>query len=102
MDNIARYEKIITASMKIHQAKIEITRLRNIINNNLLVSEAKDECNFSSTDVAKAIKILSDEFKLIRAQFVESQLVYMDVTVYLHSDMENLGGKAMKHIMDGE
>jgi hypothetical protein len=103
MDRITRYENIIIASMKMHQARKEIEQFQSVINDNLLVSEAKDKGNFNISDVRKAFKVLPKDFKFVdNLQYIKSRLVYKDIEVSLHSEAENLSGDAIRHIMDGE
>lgn len=113
---VERYKKAINAMLEIQQKKLEISRLRSVVKNNLTVSEyAGDYPDINKIHLKLAFSKVTngqvnievenrfsesfDTPAIIKASHVTSQIVYKDIDVSLHSNVLNNPGEALKQII---
>ncbi len=114
--SVESYKKAINAMLEIEQKKIEISRLRSVVKNNLTVSEYTDDypdinkihlkLAFSKVtngqvniEVENRYKESFDTPAIIKCSYVTSQIVYKDVDISLHSNVLGNPAEALKQII---
>ena len=97
MSNVERYAKILQTSLEIQQVQIELSRLYSKLSATLTVHELTKR-TFSDEPARKAFKLL-EGVELKETSLVKSKLLYKDVELYLHEDINKLGAKAMKNCL---
>ena len=100
MNNVERYEALMTAALEAKQLKIELKRKLAEMGKIITASELHGRY-FNSEDANKAFAILADgKVKIEERQHVKSQLIYKDVEISLHAHPHRLESDAMKHVLD--
>ncbi len=114
--SVNRYVNAIQAMLEIEQKKIEISRLTEVVKNNLTVAEYADnypdinsihlKLAFSrvtngqiNLEVENRISETFDSPAIIKASYVGSQIVYKDVSISLHCDVLGNPREALSHII---
>ena len=83
--------------MNLLQLRFEVKEARDIVNSLTLISES-DGDNIAFKDAQGAFKLLDDEYKVTKADYVQSKISYKNVEVCLH-ESDN-GTKSLKMIIN--
>jgi hypothetical protein len=97
-----RYIKIITAKLKMLQAKHDHDAALEELNRFLMVAECdENKAKFKCREVNQALKFLSKNgtIKIKPCKHFQAQLAFKDVSIFLNSDPDNLNKNAMFAIM---
>lgn len=97
MGKTERYERILTAALKVRQLRYELKEQIEVIAENITAKELKSR-DFENEDAQKAFLLL-ENVQIEESTHVGSKAIYKDIDVYLHSQVGSIGNKAMKEVL---
>lgn len=99
-----KYRDVIIAASKMLYIRKEYARYKDIIRNKLTISELKDEYFIDDEklmmEVFEGNHVKQFEGIIKKADIVQSEYIYKDIVLYLHTPMENSKIELMKKLIE--